>query len=46
MTQNEKPLDGSVALVTGVDGSIPDARKLHAQLKQNAPDYWSDVVGN
>lgn len=46
MTQNEKALDGSVALVTGVDGRIPDARKLHAQLKRNAPDYWNDVVGN
>ena len=31
---------------TDVDGRIPDARKLHAQLKQNAPDYWGDVVGN
>ena len=31
---------------TDVDGSIPDARKLHAQLKESAPDYWKDVVGD
>jgi NAD(P)-dependent dehydrogenase (short-subunit alcohol dehydrogenase family) len=30
---------------TDVDGTIPDAEKLHASLKQNAPDYWADVVG-
>ena len=30
---------------TDIDGSIPDAEKLHASLKQNAPDYWTDVVG-
>ena len=31
---------------TDIDGTIPDAEKLHASLKQNAPDYWADVVGN
>lgn len=31
---------------TDVDGSIPDARKLHEQVKQNAPAYWKDVVGS
>ncbi len=31
---------------TDVDGRVPDARKLHEQLKQNAPDYWKDVVGS
>lgn len=31
---------------TDVDGTIPDARKLHAKLKESAPDYWGDVVGN
>ncbi|MCH2173412.1 SDR family NAD(P)-dependent oxidoreductase [Myxococcota bacterium] len=30
---------------TDVDGTIPDARKLHEQLKRSAPDYWKDVVG-
>ncbi|MBJ22976.1 MAG: SDR family NAD(P)-dependent oxidoreductase [bacterium] len=31
---------------TDIDGTIPDAEKLHASLKQNAPDYWADVVGH
>jgi NAD(P)-dependent dehydrogenase (short-subunit alcohol dehydrogenase family) len=31
---------------TDVDGTIPDAQKLHEQLKQNAPAYWRDVVGS
>ena len=30
---------------TDVDGRIPDAQKLHEQVKQNAPAYWRDVVG-
>lgn len=30
---------------TDVDGTIPDAEKLHASLLQNAPDYWEGVVG-
>ena len=30
---------------TDVDGTIPDAEKLHESLKQNAPDYWGDVLG-
>ena len=31
---------------TDVDGSIPDAEKLHASLLQNAPEYWEGVVGS
>ncbi len=31
---------------TDVDGSIPDAHKLHEQVKQNAPADWKDVVGS
>lgn len=31
---------------TDIDGTIPDAEKLHAKLKEQAPDYWADVVGN
>ncbi len=31
---------------TDIDGTIPDAEKLHASLKEHAPDYWADVVGN
>ncbi len=31
---------------TDVDGTIPDAQKLHEQVKQNAPAYWRDVVGS
>jgi len=31
---------------TDIDGSIPDAEKLHASLKEHAPDFWADVVGN
>lgn len=30
---------------TDVDGSIPDARKLHEQLKKNAPPFWKGVLG-
>jgi len=30
---------------TDVDGTIPDAQKLHEQMKQNAPAFWRDVVG-
>ncbi|MEE3328004.1 MAG: SDR family NAD(P)-dependent oxidoreductase [Myxococcota bacterium] len=30
---------------TDVDGTIPDARKLHEELKRSAPDYWKGVVG-
>ena len=29
-----------------MDGSIPDARKLHEQVKQNAPADWKDGVGS
>lgn len=31
---------------TDIDGSIPDAEKLHAQLKQGAPEFWAEVLGN
>jgi hypothetical protein len=31
---------------TDIDGTIPDAEKLHASLKEHAPDFWADVVGN
>jgi hypothetical protein len=31
---------------TDIDGSIPDAEKLHAQLKQGAPAFWGEVLGN
>jgi dehydrogenase/reductase SDR family protein 1 len=31
---------------TDIDGSIPDAEKLHAQLKQGAPEFWGEVLGN
>ena len=30
---------------TDIDGSIPDAEKLHASLKEDAPDFWQDVLG-
>ncbi len=30
---------------TDIDGTIPDAEKLHESLKLNAPDYWTDVLG-
>ena len=30
---------------TDVDGTIPDARKLHELLKQDGPSFWKDVVG-
>jgi dehydrogenase/reductase SDR family protein 1 len=31
---------------TDIDGTIPDAEKLHAQLKQGAPDFWKEVLGD
>jgi len=31
---------------TDVDGTIPDAEKLHEQLKQSAPPFWRDVLGS
>jgi NAD(P)-dependent dehydrogenase (short-subunit alcohol dehydrogenase family) len=31
---------------TDVDGRIPDAAKLHEQLKQSAPAFWRDVLGS
>lgn len=31
---------------TDVDGRIPDAEKLHAQLKQGAPAFWKLVLGS
>jgi len=31
---------------TDIDGKIPDAEKLHAQLKQGAPAFWSEVLGD
>jgi NAD(P)-dependent dehydrogenase (short-subunit alcohol dehydrogenase family) len=30
---------------TDIDGSIPDAEKLHASLKEDAPAFWKDVLG-
>ncbi len=30
---------------TDIDGTIPDAEKLHESLKLNAPDYWKGVLG-
>tara|TARA_R110002072_G_scaffold246390_1_gene405610 strand:+ start:323 stop:1225 length:903 start_codon:yes stop_codon:yes gene_type:complete len=30
---------------TDIDGKIPDAEKLHEQLLQGAPEFWSDVLG-
>ena len=30
---------------TDIDGSIPDAEKLHEQLKRGAPEFWRDVIG-
>jgi NAD(P)-dependent dehydrogenase (short-subunit alcohol dehydrogenase family) len=30
---------------TDIDGTIPDAEKLHESLKLNAPDYWTGVLG-
>jgi NAD(P)-dependent dehydrogenase (short-subunit alcohol dehydrogenase family) len=30
---------------TDLDGTIPDAEKLHEQLKQTAPAFWRDVLG-
>ena len=31
---------------TDIDGTIPDAEKLHAQLKQGAPEFWAEVLGD
>ena len=31
---------------TDIDGTIPDAEKLHAQLKQGAPEFWREVLGD
>lgn len=31
---------------TDIDGSIPDAEKLHEQLKQGAPEFWREVLGS
>lgn len=31
---------------TDIDGTIPDAEKLHAQLKQGAPAFWAEVLGD
>jgi dehydrogenase/reductase SDR family protein 1 len=31
---------------TDVDGTIPDAEALHAQLKQGAPAFWKEVLGD
>lgn len=31
---------------TDIDGTLPDAEKLHASLKEHAPEYWADVLGN
>ena len=31
---------------TDVDGRIPDAEVLHAQLKQSAPAFWRQVLGD
>ena len=30
---------------TDIDGSIPDAEKLHEQLKHGAPEFWREVLG-
>ena len=51
----QNSLNGQIALVTGatrgygftdIDGTIPDAEKLHAKLKESAPEYWANVLGN
>ena len=31
---------------TDVDDSIPDGEKLHERMKQHAPDFWKQVLGN
>ena len=31
---------------TDIDGTIPDAEKLHASLKEDAPAFWRDVLGD
>lgn len=30
---------------TDLDGTLPDAQKLHESLKQDAPAFWKDVLG-
>jgi dehydrogenase/reductase SDR family protein 1 len=30
---------------TDIDGRVPDAEKLHEQLKQSAPAFWREVLG-
>ena len=30
---------------TDIDGSVPDAEKLHEQLLKSAPEFWRDVLG-
>ena len=30
---------------TDIDGKIPDAEKLHAQLLESAPAFWREVLG-
>jgi NAD(P)-dependent dehydrogenase (short-subunit alcohol dehydrogenase family) len=30
---------------TDIDGTIPDAEKLHEQLKHGAPEFWREVLG-
>ena len=30
---------------TDIDGSLPDAEKLHQQLLKGAPEFWKDVLG-
>lgn len=30
---------------TDIDGTIPDAEKLHEQLKHSAPAFWREVLG-
>jgi len=31
---------------TDIDGTIPDAEKLHEQLKHGAPEFWREVLGD
>jgi NAD(P)-dependent dehydrogenase (short-subunit alcohol dehydrogenase family) len=31
---------------TDVDGRVPDAEELHARLKQSAPPFWRQVLGD
>jgi NAD(P)-dependent dehydrogenase (short-subunit alcohol dehydrogenase family) len=30
---------------TDIDGTIPDAEKLHEELKRGAPEFWAEVLG-